>query len=86
MCQSALRCWISRNLSKVIWWFVLIKLSHYVQTDHTDEIKETKYEGDEESSSCKSSSSETSYSEDKSSTTSSEGTLYFHPDFILTRK
>ena len=55
---------------------MLIKLSHYVQTDHTDEIKETKYEGDEESSSCKSSSSETSYSEDKSSTTSSEG-IYF---------
>ena len=65
---------------------MLIIWSHYVQTDHTDEIKETKYEGDEESSSCKSSSFETSYSEDKSSTTSSEGTLYFHPDFILTRK
>ena len=65
---------------------MLIKWSHYVQTDYPDEIKETKYEGDEESSSCKYSSSETSYSEDKSSTTSSEGTLYFHPDFILTRK
>ena len=85
MCQSALRCWIRWNLSKVIWWFVLIKLPHYVQTDHTDEIKETGYEGDEESSSCKSSSSESSYSEDNSSTTSSEGTLFLS-SWLLTRK
>ena len=55
---------------------MLIKLPHYVQTDHTDEIKETGYEGDEESLSSKSSSSESSYSEDNSSTTSSEGTLF----------
>ena len=64
---------------------MLIKLSHYVQTDHTDEIKETGYEGDEESSSCKSTSSETSYSEDNSSTTSSEGTLFLS-SWLLTCK